>query len=252
MNLAKESAQKDEKTVLPLEKLEPYLLTLLSVAASTALFFLIGRDVLGEGVIALLYLAPISWVSARWGQGPGIMSAILAALAFNYFFIPPFYTLYIGSLEGWLLLGIFLAVAILVVGRIQYGLAQARAREREAILMYELSQDLAVAFTRESIAQALAAKVQQFYQANLVQAVLEGGDPPVMASLPPQVRFKQKPDLIVPILTARELIGEVRIWEGKTALPAEPERLLKNLANQSALALERAQLTSTGIDSGSL
>ena len=50
-------------------------------------------------MIALLYLVPISWSTARWGQGPGTAAAVFAALAFNFFFIPPYYTLYIGSLE---------------------------------------------------------------------------------------------------------------------------------------------------------
>src|SRR5512139_269548 len=91
--------------------LEKILWAILSVAATTGIMFLLGRDRLGEGVIALLYLVPISWSTARWGQGPGIAAAIAAALGFNFFFIPPFYTFNIARLEGWLLLGIFLAVA---------------------------------------------------------------------------------------------------------------------------------------------
>jgi two-component system sensor histidine kinase KdpD len=118
---------------LSLSYLEKILWAILTVAATTGVMYLIRRDRLGEGVIALLYLVPISWSTARWGQGPGIAAAISAALCFNFFFIPPYYTFVIGSLEGWLLLGIFLGVAIVVVGRIQSGLARAQASERDAI-----------------------------------------------------------------------------------------------------------------------
>ena len=78
---------------------------------ATALFLLIGRNVLGEGVIALLYLVPIGWSTTRWGQLAGMCAAVTAFLTFNFFFIPPFYTFQIGSVEGWLILIIFLGVA---------------------------------------------------------------------------------------------------------------------------------------------
>ena len=39
-------------------------------------------------------------------------AALAAALAFDFLFIPPFYTFAVGSLEGWLVLAIFLAVAM--------------------------------------------------------------------------------------------------------------------------------------------
>ena len=93
-------------------------------------------------------------------------------MAFDFFFIPPFYTLNIGSLEGWLVLIIFLAVAILIVGRIQFGLSQARQREREAIFMYELSSALAGMRSQEAIAHTLANHMQQLYQAALVKVVI--------------------------------------------------------------------------------
>jgi K+-sensing histidine kinase KdpD len=113
----------------------------LSVVVLTIPLLLIGRDTLGEAVIALLYLVPVGWSAARWGQGAGVCAAVSAALAFDYFFIPPFYTFAVGRLEGWLVLVIFLVVSIVVIGRIQTGLSKARTSEREALFMYEMSTD---------------------------------------------------------------------------------------------------------------
>jgi K+-sensing histidine kinase KdpD len=218
------------------------VMAVLVVAATTGMMLLIGRDPLGEGVIALLYLVPISWSTARWGQGAGIAAAVSAALCFNFFFIPPYYTLYIGSLEGWLLLAIFLMVAIVVVGRIQSGLTRAQAREREAIFMYELSAALAAAPNPQSVARILAEKTQQVFQAELVQVFVELNGRSFIIAAPGQGSPDRKPDLVLPILTGRTLEGEIRLWQGEVRLPFSDDRLLQNFANQGALALERERL----------
>lgn len=233
---------KTDNSILPVEVLEKYILALVLVAAVTAILFSIGRDILGEGVIALLYLAPISWVTARWGQGPGITAAVASALAFNFFFIPPYYTFYIDRLEGWLLLGIFLIIAIVVVGRIQVGFALAHRREREAIFMYELSAALAGARTPEDVTRILAERIQQLYLAELVQVTVKGKDGEVVGSFPKGIKMKRKPDRILPILiSSGDLVGEVCLWQDLMIIPPEDDRLLRNFTSQAALALDRAQ-----------
>ncbi len=61
------------------------LLAVLTVAITTIPLFLIGRDTLGEAVIALLYLVPVTWSANRWGQLPGLSAALTAALALTSF-----------------------------------------------------------------------------------------------------------------------------------------------------------------------
>jgi len=213
------------------------------VLATTAVFLLIGRSVLGEGVIALLYLVPIGWSTTRWGQLPGLCAALTAALAFDFFFIPPFYTFQIGSVEGWLILIIFLVVATVIVGRIQYGLQRAHAREREALFMYELSTALAGARTPDTVARTLASQLQQMLQASLVQVVVESdrAEASILASVPSTQSSVEKPDQILPMLAPHRLIGEIRLWQGHTPLPPANGILLQNLAEQGALAIERTQ-----------
>jgi K+-sensing histidine kinase KdpD len=219
------------------------LTAVVAVCAATGLMWLAGRNTLGEGVIALLYLVPIGWATARWGQVPGICAALAAALSFDFFFIPPFYTFVVGSLEGWLILIIFLAVAILIVGRIQSGLSQAQAREREAIFMYELSTALAGLQTREAVARTLANHLHQVTLSRPVQVILglDGTSPAVNISIPegtPAI----PPDRVIPLQAAREMAGEIRFWQGGLPLPAADSRLLQTFVAQGALALERARL----------
>jgi K+-sensing histidine kinase KdpD len=226
-------------------RFSPVLLTsslkgMLAVIALTIPMWLIGRDVLGDAVIGLLYLAPIAWSASKWGQASGMSAALTAALCFDFLFIPPYYTFVIGSLEGWLLLAIFLGVAILVVGRIQDSLSKAR----EATFMYELSSTLANVRTPDAVAHIVARYIRQLYQASLVNVIFQQSrqTPRIAMSEPLDGEGKGQPDRVLPILNAWGLVGEIQIWRGEFGdLPAEESLLLQNFASQAARAFERTQ-----------
>lgn len=214
------------------------LLGMLTVAALTIPMWLIGRDVLGEAVIGLLYLAPIAWSASKWGQISGVCAALTAALLFDFLFIPPFYTFVVGSLEGWLVLVIFFAVAILVVGRIQDSLSKAR----EATFMYEFSSALANVRTQDAVAHTVAKYIRQLFQASQVNVTFQQskGSPRIIASEPQDGEPKGRPDRLLPILNAWGLVGEIQIWRGEFAdLPAEDSHLFQNFIVQTARAFER-------------
>ena len=67
---------KQTRFSLILRYLRNSLLAVLTVVATTIPLVLIGRDTLGEAVIALLYLVPVTWSANRWGQLPGISAAL--------------------------------------------------------------------------------------------------------------------------------------------------------------------------------
>jgi K+-sensing histidine kinase KdpD len=213
----------------------------LLIMGTTLLMLLVGRETLGEAVIALLYLVPIAWSANRWGQQASISAALTAALSFDFFFIPPFYTFAVARLEGWLVLGIFLAVAIVVVGRIQASLSTAR----DAVLMYDLCESLTGMRSQDAVAHTAARRLQQFFMASLVKVTYrpQKNALDVIVSEPREAMPTGKPDRQLPILNTWGLIGEIQIWGNPdTPLPANDSRLLKNFAGQIGRAFERAQL----------
>jgi K+-sensing histidine kinase KdpD len=226
-------------------KLTPSMLTnglygMLTVTAITIPMWLIGRAVLGEAVIALLYLAPIAWSASKWGQAAGMTAALTAALCFDFLFIPPFYTFAVGSLEGWLVIVIFLAIATVVVGRIQDSLSRAH----EATFMYELSSALANLRTQDAVAHTIASYIRQLFQASQVNVTFQQSKqmPRIAVSETHDDAEKGKPDRILPILNAWGLVGEIQIWRGEFSdLPAEDSHLLQNFTSQAARAFERTQ-----------
>jgi K+-sensing histidine kinase KdpD len=233
---------KQTRFFLTLRYLRNSLLAVLAVLAATIPLFLIGRATLGEAVIALLYLVPVTWSANRWGLIPGITAALTATLCFDFLFIPPFYTFTVGSLEGWLVLAIFLGVAIVVVERIQTSLTKAR----EAVFMYELSSAICGQRTPEGVAYSVARQIQQLFQAMLVNVIFHPDKdlPGIIVSEPHDGTGKGRPDRVLPIVNSWGLVGEIQIWRGLyTELPSEDGRLFQNFALQTARAFERTYQT---------
>ncbi len=222
-------------------------LALLVVGVITAGLVLL-RDRLSISLIALLYLLPVGLSTAQWGLAAGVAAALGAFFAFNFFFIAPYYSLSVHQAQDLLVLVVFLGVAIFVsqiVVRARASLAAAQAREREALQLYELSATLARLRTRDEIGQALAQRLHEAIQAALTEVALraDGQQPERLVRLPPEAPpAATAPHFVVPILSGRGDLGEVRVWR-VTPPPAESDkRLLRAFTSQGALALERAAL----------
>ena len=220
-----------------------YLLAFGFIAVVTAIFFAL-REALDTTLIALLYLIPLGLITAYLGLGPGITSALVTFLAFNYFFIQPYYTFAVHRPTDVVILVIFLIVAIVIsqlVGRIQASLAAATAREREATQLYELSTALAGLHDDHAIAEILAKQVQAVSGGEYVGLNITGAKPFAL-HLPETIPPTRSPDLAVPIQAARGVLGEIVLWKVAPAISSEEKRLLQMFASQGALAFERARL----------
>jgi two-component system sensor histidine kinase KdpD len=227
-----------------LSQLTRYLLAFLLIAAITAIFTIL-RDVLFDTtIVALLYLIPLGIITARWGLGPGILSAFVTFLTFNYFFIEPHYTFTVHRPTDIVILVVFLIVAVVIsqlVGRAQAGLAAATAREREATQLYELSTALAGLHDGKVIAQILAKRIHEVAQGEHVELNITGNRA-FRFRWPESELPHHPPELIIPIEAARGTLGEIRLWRAEPSISSGEKRLFQTFASQGALALERAWL----------
>ena len=221
-----------------------YLLAILIVAGVTAIFYILRDVLLDTTLVALLYLIPLGVITAYWGLGPGITSALVAFFALNYFFIQPYYTLTVHQPVDVVILVVFLIVAAVIsqlVGRAQAGLAAATAREREATQLYELSTALAGLPNDMAIVQILAKQVHAVAEGECVEIKVTGRRT-LNFRIPENKAPDRPPELIVPIQAARGLLGEIRLWRAEPAISSQEKRLFQTFASQGALALERAWL----------
>ena len=225
-----------------------YTLAFILTALTTAALHVL-RGVINPSVVALLYLAPVGISTALWGLGPGILAAFAGFLAFNYFFIEPYYSLTVRHTQDLLALVVFLGTAVVLnqlIGRARRNLTNAIAREHEAVHLYEATTLLAGLHDDQSIVRAIAEKTMETFRADRVEVVVEAqaGQSPIFFRLPGRDQLIETAEMIalLPLETARGLLGEVRLWRERGSLEPSEERLLRAFASQSALALERSRL----------
>lgn len=119
------------------------LATVAAVAVATAAIYPLSHlaPVVSLGVV---YLPAVLLVATYWGLGLGVLTALLSALAFNFFHLPPTGELGLARSGDWAALSAFVIVA-LAAGRIAE-LARSRALEAEG---RQAEADLAAALARE-------------------------------------------------------------------------------------------------------
>jgi two-component system sensor histidine kinase KdpD len=97
--------------------------------------------------IGFTFLLAILVVSAAWGLRYAIFMAILATMAYNYFFLPPLLRFTIADPQNWVALFTFLITAIIasqLSERARRESAQSNQRRREVERLYAFSQQLLV------------------------------------------------------------------------------------------------------------
>lgn len=91
--------------------------------------------------ISLLYLLVILTLASTRGLYAAILASIIAFFSFDYFLVPPYYTLTIAKFDEWLALFMFLVTAIItsqLASALRRRAEQARLREHETRILYEL------------------------------------------------------------------------------------------------------------------
>lgn len=159
-------------------------LSVVAVSLTTALLVSV-REFIWLPNFAMVYLVAVLAVAVAGGSRASVLAALGSFFAFNFFFVEPFYSLTVQNPEEWVAL-LLLLIAGVVTGQLA-GLARRRsaaaaAREREAVVLFEVVRlvnelDLqgALAELAERLRAALAA------EAALIR-IDDAGDPVIGAS----------------------------------------------------------------------
>jgi two-component system, OmpR family, sensor histidine kinase KdpD len=249
----------------------PYLAALVAVAFATGFGKLVEGWV-GVGNVDLVFLTAIVAVAVRLGLLPSLLASFASAIAYNFFFLPPIYTLTITDPANVVAFGLFTLVAVIVSsvaarGRTQANAATERARVTESL--YSFSRKLAGAGTLDDVLWATAYQTALMLKVRVVLLLPEHGTIAVKAGYPPEdildeadlaaAKWAWENDrsagrgsdtlpgakrLFLPMHTGRGAIGVMGIDSDKPGPLFTPDqrRLLDALLDQGALAIERVRL----------
>jgi two-component system, OmpR family, sensor histidine kinase KdpD len=115
-----------------------------TVAVVTAAIYGL-REVVPEVSTGVVYLLAVLLVSTAWGLWLGLFTAVLSAVAFNFFHIPPTSQFTIADGEHWVALGVFLVAAGVVSALADTARLRAEEAERghrESDLAAEMARAL--------------------------------------------------------------------------------------------------------------
>jgi two-component system sensor histidine kinase KdpD len=121
-----------------------WFLGTLMAALATLLLVWLGAD---STVAAIVFLVLVVWVSAQAGIRLSLYVALLCAVSFDYYFLPPVHTLRLGGIQAWVAMISFLlscAVVGQVAERARGQARQAEQRREDLERLYELSQEMIV------------------------------------------------------------------------------------------------------------
>ncbi len=138
------------------------------VIAGTALLNLGLMQFSGPRVPGLVFLLAVVLVALKVGRGPVWLAGALSALAWDFFFLPPHFTLVISKVEDGIMFGLYFVVATVLgqlVSRIRAQEQAERRREERAVALYEFTRDLAEATSRDEVVWHLITQINRAFQA---------------------------------------------------------------------------------------
>ncbi|MCD1261241.1 DUF4118 domain-containing protein [Paenibacillus athensensis] len=109
--------------------------------------------------IALMYLIPVLVSAVYWGIGPSIAAAASGVLAFDFFFVPPYWSFTVADLRYVVSFLIYLAVAALtstLAARLRRQRDFARQREATTATLYAISRQMTAMTDLRGLLESMA------------------------------------------------------------------------------------------------
>ncbi len=255
----------------PHQPLGRYLGGFLLVAAATGLSSLISPFVSPANLV-IFYLLAVVIAAVFLGRGPAVLTSVLGVLIFDFFFVPPHFTLAVSNTEyiitffGLLAVGLVISQLTFLV-REQAELAQ--SRESQTTALYELGRDLTITVGLDAISEAIITHIQETFGREVALFLpQEESTLKVYASSPGVVIADNEMAVATwsyqrgqvagrgtdtlpnasmryqPLKTTRGVVGVlgVKPADANHYLSSDQRRTLDAFANQIAMAIERARL----------
>jgi len=217
------------------------LSVLISLAATALALPLYGHvDVIN---IIMIYLLAAAFAGLRLGRGPSALTAVVNIIAFDFFFVPPLYTFLVAPPSYFPTFATMLIVALIIANLMIAVRAQtqaAAARERHTAALYAITRDLVIARDAEAMIQSATHRIGELLHCR-ARVVMCDDDALTGINAADSAT---ETAISLPLRGLQVTIGVLTV-EAVESLPLSPEqqRLLAAIADQLAIALERARMS---------
>jgi two-component system, OmpR family, sensor histidine kinase KdpD len=156
-----------EKVSLPsfTSNIRQYFIASLIVILTAIICFTI-KEFIGYQVVSFALLFVVSTLAFFFGTGPILLSATLSAIIWDFFFIPPPYTLHVDKPEDMLMLIMFFIIALLsgvLTSRIKRQEMKIRIREERTNALYQLTRELSKATGIEEVINIVKSDIKKYF-----------------------------------------------------------------------------------------
>ncbi|MBA3460907.1 MAG: sensor histidine kinase KdpD [Deltaproteobacteria bacterium] len=218
---------------------------------------------------AMLYLAAII-VAALGGRAPGVLAAALSVAAYNFFFVPPLYTLAVADLDHLITFAVMFTVGTAtgtLVARMRHAEEASRLRERRTSALLSFTGHAAAARSTADVAAAVVAQIEDALRAPAsVLVSRHDGELEAVAGLAPLAEqemavalwahrhrraagrgTEMQPDarlLAVPLWDGEQSAGVVAVQldRARRRIDFDARTLLEAIARQAGVAIARLRL----------
>jgi two-component system sensor histidine kinase KdpD len=223
--------------------------------------------------VVMVYLLGVVVVSMRYGYVPSLMAAVLGVVAFDFFFIPPYFSFAVSDLRHIVTFAVMFLVAVIIshlTKRIRDQADSARGSERRMASLYAISRELGFAHSRDLLLSIAERHLREVFAVR-VAVLLPGPDGSLEAAFAGEqtldeadkdkgvaewVWLHQRPAgtgtdtlpsaraLFLPLKGARGRVGVLALYPSPETRLGDPDerQLLDTFAGLVGSAVERTQL----------
>jgi two-component system sensor histidine kinase KdpD len=191
-------------------RISQYLLVFGIICLTSLLLYPLSAHI-GYQVVSFVLLFVVSIMATFMGTGPILFASSLSVIIWDYFFIPPKYTLHIGSAEDTLMLGMFFFIALVngvLTSRVRRQEQLTRDREERTYSLFELTKGLSQATGLREVTNIATSNIKKYFAVDAFFMLQDGSGTLINSGA-------EKPDFLLP-----ENDFSVAIWSYKNAARA--------------------------------
>jgi two-component system sensor histidine kinase KdpD len=133
---------------------------------------------LADANIVMIFLAGVAFVSARFGRGPSIASAIASVLVFDFFIVPPRFTFAVGDTEYFITFAVMLGIGLLIselTTRLQAQLRASQQQEHRTSQLFRMTRQLSELSGSDFLVRTAGRQLEEIFDAEVALYLREPG-----------------------------------------------------------------------------